>query len=83
MVVLACNFNLVNRMLVTCESSIGAILHSALLHLYPYYYIMHIILFLHLLSTNHKCTQPYYFSLATQTCFSEGEEDLEYYDVAF
>jgi hypothetical protein len=27
------------------------------------YYPLHIIYFLHLLSTNHKCTQPYYFPL--------------------
>jgi hypothetical protein len=34
--------------------------------LLPYltcYYPLHIILFLHLLSTNHKCTQPCYFPL--------------------
>jgi hypothetical protein len=37
----------------------GAILHSA----YPCYYPLHIILFLHLLSTNHKCTQPCHFSM--------------------
>jgi hypothetical protein len=29
----------------------------------PYYYPLHIIYFLHLLSTNHKCTQPCYFPL--------------------
>jgi hypothetical protein len=29
----------------------------------PCYYTLHIIFFLHLLSTNHKCTQPCYFSL--------------------
>jgi hypothetical protein len=34
-----------------------------LLQLYPCYYTLHIILFLHLLSTNHKCTQPCYFPL--------------------
>jgi hypothetical protein len=39
-----------------------------------------IILFLHLLSTNHKCTQPYYFSSATQTCCLEGEDGLEFFD---
>jgi hypothetical protein len=27
----------------------------------PCDYPLHIIYFLHLLSTNHKCTQPYYF----------------------
>jgi hypothetical protein len=42
-----------------------------------------IILFLHLLSTNHKCTQPYYFFPATQTCCSEGEDGLEFFDEEF
>jgi hypothetical protein len=42
-----------------------------------------IILFLHLLSTNHKCTQPYYFPPATQTCCSEGEDELEFFDEEF
>jgi hypothetical protein len=31
----------------------------------PCYYPLHIILFLHLLSTNHKCTQPCYFPYNT------------------
>jgi hypothetical protein len=42
----------------------------------PYYYPLHIIYFLHLLSTNHKCTQPYYFSPAIQICYSEAKEDF-------
>jgi hypothetical protein len=37
----------------------------------------------HLLSTNHKCTQPCYFSHATQTCYSEAEEDLGFFDEEF
>jgi hypothetical protein len=37
-----------------------------------------IILFLHLLSTNHKCTQPCYFP-----CCSEGEDGLEFFDEEF
>jgi hypothetical protein len=44
---------------------------------------LHIIYFLHLLSTNHKCTQPCYFSPATQTCCSEGEDGLEFFDEEF
>jgi hypothetical protein len=62
-VVLAYNFNIVILMLVIGESSIGAI--SA----YPFTTVLSlllpciIILFLHLLSTNHKCTQPCYFPL--------------------
>jgi hypothetical protein len=42
----------------------------------PCYYPLHIIYFLHLLSINHKCTQPCYFTLATPTCCSEAEEDF-------
>jgi hypothetical protein len=33
-----------------------------------------IIYFPHLLSTNHKCTQPCYFPLAMQTYCSEAKE---------
>jgi hypothetical protein len=32
-----------------------------LLHPYPCYYSLHVIIFLHLLSTNYKCTHPCYF----------------------
>jgi hypothetical protein len=39
-----------------------------------------IILFLHLLSTNHKCTQHCYFFPATQTSCSEGEDGLKFFD---
>jgi hypothetical protein len=53
--------------------------YSMIPHL-PCYYPLHIIYFLHLLSTNHKCTQPCY---ATQTYCSEAEEDLEYFDMVF
>jgi hypothetical protein len=42
-----------------------------------------IILFLHLLSINHKCTQSYYFFPATQTCCSELEDGLEFFDEKF
>jgi hypothetical protein len=35
-----------------------------------------LILFLHLLSTNHKCTQPCYFPPAIQTCCLKVEEDF-------
>jgi hypothetical protein len=44
---------------------------------------LHIIYFLHLLSTNHKCTQPCYFPPATQTRRSEGEDGLEFFDEEF
>jgi hypothetical protein len=42
-----------------------------------------IILFLHLLSTNHKCTQACYFPPATQTCCSKEEDGLEFFDEEF
>jgi hypothetical protein len=45
--------------------------------------LSHIIHFLHLLSTNHKCTQPCYFSPATQTRGSEGEDGLEFFNEEF
>jgi hypothetical protein len=49
-------------MLIISESIIGAFLLTAL---YLIYLVipLHIIYFLHLLSTNHKCTQPCYFPL--------------------
>jgi hypothetical protein len=61
-VVLACNPNLANSMLIIKESSMGAFLLTTL---YLIYLIipLHIIYFLHLLSINHKCTQPCYFPL--------------------
>jgi hypothetical protein len=37
--------------------------HFCLQPYLPCYYPLHIILFLHLLSTNHKCIQPCYFPL--------------------
>jgi hypothetical protein len=49
----------------------------------PYYCRLHIIYFLYLLSTNHTCTQPYFFPLATQTCSPEGEDGLEFLDEEF
>jgi hypothetical protein len=36
-----------------------------------------------LLSTNHKCTQPWYLPLATQTCCLEGEDGLDFFDEEF
>jgi hypothetical protein len=36
--------------------------------------------FLHLLSTNHKCTQPCYF---LQTCCSEAEGDFGFFAEEF
>jgi hypothetical protein len=60
-VVLAYNFNIVILVLIIGESCIGAFLLILLLQFYPCYYLALLFLFLHLLSTNHKCTQPCYF----------------------
>jgi hypothetical protein len=57
--------------------------------LQPYYYFTLlllpciIILFLHLLSTNYKYTQPCYFPPTIQTCCSKGEDGLEFFDEEF
>jgi hypothetical protein len=50
-------------MLIICESSICAFLLSGLLQLYVVIIPCISFIFLHLLSTNHKCTQPCYFPL--------------------
>jgi hypothetical protein len=42
-----------------------------------------IILFVHLLRTNHKRIQPYYFPPAVQNCCSEGEDGLKLFDEEF
>jgi hypothetical protein len=52
-------------------------------YILPCYYPLHIICFLHLLSTNHTCTKPCYFPSATQTCRLEGEDELELFDEVF
>jgi hypothetical protein len=61
--VLAYNFNVVILVLIIGESSIRAI--SAYHFITVLFLLLShiIILFLHLLSTNHKCTQPCYFPL--------------------
>jgi hypothetical protein len=56
--------------------------YSLMPHLHCYY-PLHIIYFLHLLSTNYMCAQPCYFSHATQTCCSEVEDGLEVFDEEF
>jgi hypothetical protein len=44
-------------------SQVWCISAYGLMSYLPCYYPLHIISFLHLLSTNHKCTQPCYFLL--------------------
>jgi hypothetical protein len=52
-------------------------------YILPCYYPLHIICFLHFLSTNRMCTQPCYFSPTTQTCCLEGEDGHEFFDEEF
>jgi hypothetical protein len=62
-VLLAYNFNVVFLVLIIGESSIGAISAYHFISVLSLLLPCIIILFLHLLSTNHKCTQPFYFIL--------------------
>jgi hypothetical protein len=62
-VVLAYNLNVVIFVLIIGESSIDAISAYHFIIVLSLLLPCIIILFLHLLSTNHKCTQPCYFPL--------------------
>jgi hypothetical protein len=62
-VVLAYNFNVVILVLIIGESCIGAFLLILFITILSLLLPCIIILFLHLLSKNHKCTQPCYFFL--------------------
>jgi hypothetical protein len=62
-VVLAYNFNIVILVLIIGESSISAISAYYIITVLSLFLPCIIILFLHLLSTNHMCTQPCYFPL--------------------
>jgi hypothetical protein len=62
-VVLAYNFNVVILVLIIGESCNGAFLLILFITVLSLLLPCIIILFLHLLSTNHKCTQPCYFPL--------------------
>jgi hypothetical protein len=62
-VVLAYNLNIVIKVLIIGESSIGAISSYHFILVLSLLLPCIIILFLHLLSINHKCTQPYSFRL--------------------
>jgi hypothetical protein len=57
------------------ESCIGAFLLILLIIVLSLLLPCIIILFLHLLSTNHKCTQPYYFSLLLKHAAQKGRID--------
>jgi hypothetical protein len=62
-VVLADNINVVILVLIIGESCIGAISAYHFITILSLLSPCTITLFLHLLSTNHKCTQPCYFPL--------------------
>jgi hypothetical protein len=62
-VVLAYNFNVVILVLIIGQSCIGVFLLILFITVLSLLLPCIIILFLHLLSTNHKCTQPCYFPL--------------------
>jgi hypothetical protein len=62
-VVLAYNLNVVILVLIIGESSIGVVSAYHFITILALLLSCIIILFWHLLSTNHKCTQPCYFSL--------------------
>jgi hypothetical protein len=74
-IVIAYNFNVEILVLIIVESSIGAIsayhFITGLSLLLP----CTIILFLHLLSTNHKCTQPCYFPLLLKPAAQKEKMD--------
>jgi hypothetical protein len=62
-VVLSYNFNILILVLIIGESSISAISAYHFIIVLSLFLPCIIILFLHLLSTNYKCTQPCYFPL--------------------
>jgi hypothetical protein len=74
-VVLAYNFNLVILVLIIRESSIGAISAFHFITVLSLFLPCIIILFLHLLSTNHKCTQPCYFCLLLKPAAQKEKMD--------
>jgi hypothetical protein len=74
-VVLAYNRNVVILVLIIGESSIGAISVYHLITVLSLLLPCIIILFLHLLSTDHKCTQPCYFPLLLKSAAQKEKMD--------
>jgi hypothetical protein len=74
-VVLAYNFNVVILVLIIGESNIGAISSYHFILVLSLLLPCIIILFLHLLSTNHKCTQPCYFPLLLKPAAQKEKMD--------
>jgi hypothetical protein len=75
-VVLAYNFNVVILVLIMEESCIGAFLLILFITVLSLLLPCIIILFLHLLSTNHKCTQPCYILLLFKPAAQKERMDL-------
>jgi hypothetical protein len=75
-VILAYNFNIVILMLIIRESSIGAIFAYHFITVLSLLLPCIIILFLHLRSTNHKCTQPCYFPLLLKPAAQKEKMDM-------
>jgi hypothetical protein len=74
-VVLAYNINVVILVLIIGESSISAISGYHFITFLSFLLPCIIILFLHLLSTNHKCTQPCYFPLLLKPAAQKEKMD--------
>jgi hypothetical protein len=74
-IVLAYNFNIVILVLINGESSIGAIFCLPFFTVLSLLLPRIIILFLHLLSTNHKCIQPCYFPLLLKPAAQKEKMD--------
>jgi hypothetical protein len=74
-VVLAYNFIVVILVLIIGESSISAISVYHFIIVFSLLLPCIIITFLHLLSTNHKCTQPCYFPLLLKPAAQKEKMD--------
>jgi hypothetical protein len=74
-VVLAYNLNIEILVLIIGESSIGAFLLTIFITVFSLLLPCIIILSLHLLSTNHKCTQPCYFPLLLKPAAQKEKMD--------
>jgi hypothetical protein len=74
-VVLAYNFNVVILVLIIGELSIGAISAYHFILVLSLLLPCIIILFLHLLSINYKCTQPCYFPLLLKPAAQKEKMD--------
>jgi hypothetical protein len=74
-VVLAYNFNVVILVLIIGELSIGAISAYHFISVLSLLLPSIVILFMHFLSTNHKCTQPCYFPLLLKLAAQKEKMD--------